>query len=202
MVLCLNHGTCLRIRGHPGSHVHSLEDIGTKDMSYLIKCLNVSDVDYRKITKSKQSAPRNARSFGAQNRVERSGKVVIPFEHIRDSDHWLECSDLPNPSRRLQELYPSGWIVRVTPRDFYNFSDHPPLFFWNIGVEYFVHYTSPRDFDEHPPARHWNLRLAYDTRTGQPVGATSAHTEMRGEYLNWIKVNPLGSPERTKLDLL
>jgi len=63
-------------------------------------------------------------------------------------------------------------------------------------VEYFVHYTSPRDFDEHPPARHWNLRLAYDTRTGQPVGATSAHTEMRGEYLNWIKVNPLGSPER------
>ena len=195
MTLCLHEGTCLRIEGHPGAHKNSIDEMRNMDMSYMIKCLNISDEDYKKITKSKQSAPRNARSFGAQNRVDRSGKVVIPFEHIRGQNHWLQCADENNPSERLDELYPSGWIVRVTPPDFSQFSDQVPLLGWGIGVEYFVHYTSPADLQGHPPDPDWNIRLAYDTRTEEPVVATSAHTEMRGEYLNWINVNTLGSPE-------
>ena len=195
MALCLNGG-CLRIVGHSGACISSLDEMGTKDMAYMVKCLDVSDADYRKITKSKQSAPRNARSFGAQNRVERSGKVVIPFEHIVNPSHWLRCAHLDDPTLRLNEMYPMGWIIRVTPRDYYNYSEGEPLSNLEIGADYFVHYTSPRDLEEYPPSLHWSLRLAYDVRTNQPVRATSAHTEMRGEYLNWINVNPLGSPDR------
>ncbi|MBT3757905.1 MAG: hypothetical protein HOF88_04675 [Euryarchaeota archaeon] len=193
MALCLNGG-CLRIIGHPGACISSLDELGTKDMAYMVKCLDISDADYRKITKSKQSAPRNARSFGAQNRVERSGKVVIPLEHIVNPSHWLRCAHLDDPTLRLNEMYPMEWIIRVTPRDYYNYSEGEPLSNLEIGADYFVHYTSPRDLEEYPPLPHWNLRLAYDVRTNQAVAATSAHTEMRGEYLNWINVNALGSP--------
>ena len=108
-------------------------------MDYLVNCLEISEEDYEKITKSKQSAPetpevlahkscRSVRQCGNSSRT-----------HCQPH-HWLGCATA-DPSLQLDTMYSNGWIIRVTPHDYFNDVNNEPLSNLTIGVDYFVHYT-------------------------------------------------------------
>ena len=139
----------------------------------------LNSADKNKITKAGFATPRGGAKGAYQNHVDRSNKVIVPFER-------LDLVDLND--------FDGGYVIRLFPEQC--FSSPGVLKTWDacaipivIGENAFILYGSHKSYDDYPPLNHWAIRsLEHD---GQEVFKRVNDVIDRGHYV--LRIPKLGA---------
>lgn len=159
MPLCNVNG-CRRMAPHTGDH----DPYPTKAWDFL------GEKDKKKISKAGFATPRGGEKGAYQNHVDRSNKVIIPFERMSDT----------NP-----EHFADGYVIRLFPDQYFSGAHAVRQEFPGNGVivgeNAFVLYRTYDQQRDFPPLDGWKVRsLEYE---GRAVNRRSAGVVDRGHYV-------------------
>ncbi len=171
MPICNVNG-CRRQLAHTGPH----DSYPTKAWDFL------ADKDKKKLVKAGFATPRGGEKGAYQNHVDRSNKVIIPFERLAGSNiaHFQD-----------------GYVVRVFPDQYFSGPNTiRPEFLANqvvIGENAFILYRTYDQFEGLPPLNNWQVR--YLESGGKIVDRRGANVVDKGHYV--LRIAAHGNrPER------
>jgi hypothetical protein len=159
MPICTING-CRRHLAHSGPH----DPYPTRAWDFL------ADKDKRKLTKAGFATPRGGEKGAYQNHVDRSNKVILPFERVLGSN---------------LEHFRSGYVIRLFPDQYFSaastvrpeFPDNGVI----VGENAFVLYRTYDQFRDFPPMEGWQVR--HLELNNVPVSRRGAGAVDRGHYV-------------------
>ena len=162
ITLCTATHDCRRIDGHNGA----CSATPTEAWAFM----QAEDRD--KLNKAGFATPRGGDKGGYQNHVDRSNKVVIPYERVEDSP--------------LGE-FENGYVIRLFPEQYFEsqgvvraeFTQANSQFV--VGQNAFVLYRTHDQFASLPPLPGWAIRSL--VRNGQPVQRRGEGVQDVGHYI-------------------
>ena len=159
MPLCTVNG-CRRLAAHTGDH----DPYPTRAWDFL------SEKDKKKIVKAGFATPRGGEKGAYQNHVDRSNKVILPFERMAGVDLGNFCD---------------GYVIRLFPDQYFSEAHKVKQEFLSNGVvvgeNAFVLYRTYDQQRDLPPLDGWQVRrLEYE---GRIVTRRSAGVVDRGHYV-------------------
>lgn len=162
MDLCLENG-CRRKAGHSGAHNKYPTEVWSSFFN---------EKDRKKIVKAGFATPRGGAKGAYQNHVDRSNKVIIPFEFIEQVD---------------LTQYQDGYVVRLFPDQYFDAPQIPRAEFLDdeaavrVGDNAFVLYRTHSSLNEFPPMAEWELR--HLIKNGEEVDRRSRDVEDHGHFV-------------------
>ena len=129
--------------------------------------------DKKKLNKAGFATPRGGRKGAYQNHVNRSNKVIIPFERLQDVD--------------LEE-FRDGYVIRLFPEQYFSKSKEPRKDLAKneqvvIGQTAFVLYRSHDSFESLPPMDDWTVRQLVNEDDGNIVERRGRGVTDTGHYV-------------------
>ena len=155
-------GGCRRLHGHGG--VHSLDP--SEAWAFL------DEKDRNKIAKAGFATPRGGGKGAYQNHVNRSNRVIIPYERLEDTD---------------LGLYNDGHVLRLLPDQYFQASGVPKTEFSGaapavvVGHNAFVLYRTHESFERFPPEPNWTVRAL--EKDGMPADKRGPEVKDTGHYV-------------------
>lgn len=159
--LC-NHEGCRRLSGHTGGH----DPRPTEAWGFF------DEKDKTKLLKAGWATPRGGDKGGYQNHVDRSNRVIVPYERMADVD---------------LSLYQRGYMIRLFPQQYFVRPGQPrdefrqPNAPVQVGQNAFLLYRTPDDLRKFPPLPGWRPRSL--TRNGQEITDRRGDFQESGEYI-------------------
>lgn len=161
MPLC-DSPNCRLLLGHHGNH----DFWPTKAWCFFAK------KDAVKLTKAGLATPRGGAKGGYQNHVNRSSKVVIPYEKLEDVD---------------LASFQEGYVIRLFPEQYFKqigvvhdrFLGTEPAII--VGENAFVLYRSHLALENYPPLPDWRIRTIHEGNN--EVNKRSADVTDVGHYI-------------------
>jgi hypothetical protein len=159
MPLCTVDG-CRRLAPHTGDH----DPYPTRAWDFL------AEKDKKKIIKAGFATPRGGEKGAYQNHVDRSNKVILPFERMASTN---------------LENFCDGYVIRLFPDQYFSEAHTVrPEFLTNgivVGENAFVLYRTYDQYRDLPPFDSWQVRsLEFE---GRAVTRRSAGVVDRGHYV-------------------
>ena len=152
---------CRRLLAHAGQH----DPYPTKAWDFL------AEKDKKKLTKAGFATPRGGEKGAYQNHVDRSNKVILPFERLAGSNvgHFRD-----------------GYVIRIFPDQYFS-ATHTvkPEVLANgviVGENAFVLYRTYDQLGSFPPMPEWQVRHL-ENADGDAVNRRGAGVIDRGHYV-------------------